>query len=159
MGIFRKLSWKKSLAVKISLKRDTKYHQQSATCLDTNLLCSPVNLDTNQFFLFSFCSIKTDSLMLPISGDESPKERVKWLDGNQVGHFLFYYNPLWYMFGDIFCYINSSFVYVWGPAIVWTLECIFCLWLITTTTLEVFWLLRKIWNVLIGKLQDREKKH
>ena len=102
MCIFRKLSWKKSLAVKISLKRDTKYHQQSATCLDTNLLCSPVNLDTNPFFLFSFCSIKTDSLMLPISGDESPKERVKWLDGNQVGHFLFYYNPLWYMFGDIF---------------------------------------------------------
>ena len=32
--------------------------------------------------------------MLPISGDESPKERVKWLDGlpgNQVGNFMFYW--------------------------------------------------------------------
>ena len=98
-----------------SLKRDTKYHQQSATCLDTNLLCSPVNLDTNQSFLFSFCSIKTDSLMLPLSGDESPKERVKWLDGNQVGHFCLIIilcdvclgtffvilNPLWCMFGGL----------------------------------------------------------
>ena len=39
--------------------------------------------------------------MLSISGDESPKERVKWLDGNQVGHFLFHHNPLWCMFGGL----------------------------------------------------------